>query len=141
VWLDGDWCWAMNPFIVNQENKNMVEDNITYLLRNFLTNSSFDYVLFSWVIHSEEIFSQLLERLSDLRFRVVKISLISTEAALKERLLRDLKLNLRDEGTIETSLNRLQLYQSMNTNKIDTTNLSVAETADKIIGIIHKEQM
>jgi regulator of PEP synthase PpsR (kinase-PPPase family) len=131
----------MNPFIVNQENKNMVEDNITYLLRNFLTNSSFDYVLFSWVIHSEEIFSQLLERLSDLRFRVVKISLISTEAALKERLLRDLKLNLRDEGTIETSLNRLQLYQSMNTNKIDTTNLSVAETADKIIGIIHKEQM
>lgn len=24
VWLDGDWCWMMNPFTVNDENKNMV---------------------------------------------------------------------------------------------------------------------
>ena len=21
VYLDGDWCWMMNPFIVNEENK------------------------------------------------------------------------------------------------------------------------
>jgi broad-specificity NMP kinase len=30
VWLDGDWCWMMNPFIVNDENKQMVEDNIMH---------------------------------------------------------------------------------------------------------------
>lgn len=24
VILDGDWCWNMNPFIVNEENKRMV---------------------------------------------------------------------------------------------------------------------
>ncbi len=24
VWLDDDWCWMMNPFTVNDENKNMV---------------------------------------------------------------------------------------------------------------------
>lgn len=24
VWLDGYWCWMMNPFTVNDENKNMV---------------------------------------------------------------------------------------------------------------------
>src|SRR5476649_2686108 len=40
VWLDGDWCWMINPFVVNDENKNMVVNNITYLLRNLLTNSS-----------------------------------------------------------------------------------------------------
>lgn len=50
VWLDGDWCWMMNPFIVNAENKKMVEDNIIHLLRNFLTNSSMETVIFSWVI-------------------------------------------------------------------------------------------
>ena len=33
VWLDGDWCWMMNPWVISEENKRMVEDNITYLLR------------------------------------------------------------------------------------------------------------
>ena len=23
VFLDGDWCWKMHPFIVNEETKNM----------------------------------------------------------------------------------------------------------------------
>ena len=41
VWLDGDWCWMMNPFIVTKENKKMVEDNIVFILRNFLNNSSY----------------------------------------------------------------------------------------------------
>lgn len=141
VWLDGDWCWMMNPFIVNEENKNMVVDNITHLIRNFLINSSFDYVLFSWVIHTEDIFDLLLERLTDLPFRVVKVTLICTEAALKDRLLNDMKHNMRDEGTVQTSLNRIPLYQSMNTKKIDTTNLSVSTTVDKIIEIIKNQQM
>ena len=30
VFLDGDWCWNMDPFIVNQDTKNMVLDNITH---------------------------------------------------------------------------------------------------------------
>jgi len=42
IWLDGDWCWMMNPFTVNDKNRNMVINNITYVLRNFLTNSSFE---------------------------------------------------------------------------------------------------
>ena len=21
VWLDGDWCWMIDPFVVNEENK------------------------------------------------------------------------------------------------------------------------
>ena len=38
-WLDGDNCWMMNPFIVNEENKKMVVDNITYILNSFIKNS------------------------------------------------------------------------------------------------------
>lgn len=33
VWLDGDWCWMMSPWVISERNKRMVEDNITYLLR------------------------------------------------------------------------------------------------------------
>lgn len=136
VWLDGDWCWMMNPFIVNQENKKMVEENITYLLRNYLTNSSFKYVIFNWVIHSEDIFNILLERLNDLEFEIIKITLICSEKSLKNRIIKDIKNNLRDVGGIDKSLERLQLYKNMDTIKIDTSNISILEAADKIMEVI-----
>lgn len=28
VWLDGDWCWMMNPWVFSEENKRMVEDKL-----------------------------------------------------------------------------------------------------------------
>lgn len=68
VWLDGDWCWMMQPWTVNDENIIMVENNINYLLHSFLTNTSFDYVIFSWVLHRKEMIDRLLARLSDLEF-------------------------------------------------------------------------
>ena len=45
-WLDGDNCWMMNPFIVNEENKKMVVDNITYILNSFIKNSNSQYIIF-----------------------------------------------------------------------------------------------
>ena len=35
AFLDGDWCWMMDPFIVNEETKKMVQDNIIHLLRSY----------------------------------------------------------------------------------------------------------
>jgi broad-specificity NMP kinase len=46
VYLDGDWCWNMNPFVVTVENEQMVINNITYLLKSFLENSNYKYVVF-----------------------------------------------------------------------------------------------
>ncbi|MCY6958326.1 AAA family ATPase [Clostridium brassicae] len=138
VWLDGDWCWMMNPFTVNDENKNMVVNNIIYLLRNFLNNSSFEYVIFNWVIHYEDIFNLVLQPLSDLEFEVIKITLICSKETLNKRIINDVQFNLRDGKELNTSLQRLELYKSMNTIKIDTTNISIAETVDKIIKIVCK---
>ena len=136
VWLDGDWCWMMNPFIPNEENRAMVEDNINHLLRNFLNNPSFEYVIFNWVIHSEDIFEMILNKLSDLEFEVSKITLMCSEESLKRRILKDIADNLRDEGCIERSIERLPLYENMDTIKIDTSNISVKETVKKIIEIV-----
>lgn len=138
VWLDGDWCWMMNPFVVNDENKNMVINNITYLLRSFLTNSSIQYVIFNWVIHVEDIFKDILEPLKDLSFNVIKITLTCSEETLKERILEDVKHNLRKESSINNSIERLELYKEMATKKIDTSNLSIFETVDEMIKIIQK---
>lgn len=136
VWLDGDWCWMMNPFTVNEENKRMVIQNIIFLLRNFLINSSFEYVLFDWVIPEEYIFDMILEKLNDLDFEVIKITLVCSENALKERINKDMKLGLRDKDCFRRSCERIPGYKNMNTVKIDNSDISVSETAEKIMEVI-----
>lgn len=132
VWLDGDWCWMMNPFVVNEENKEMVEANIDFLLRGFLTNSSYKYVLFNWVIPDDRITDRILKRLGDLDFQVYKISLISSPDMIKKRMI----LDNRPEEQIAKSIERLKLYQEMETHKIDTTSLNVEEVVREIHDII-----
>jgi len=132
VWLDGDWCWMMNPWVFNEENKKMVEDNIVFLLKNFLSNSTFEYVIFNWVIHREEIFKLILDELEDYKFQLHKITLICSENALVKRMKED----CRSAEVIKVSLQRLKAYESMNTIKIDTTNRTIQETVDKIIEIV-----
>ena len=63
VFLDGDWCWNMKPFVVSGETKAMVMDNIAHQLGNFLRCSAYEYVIFSWVMHREAILRDLLARL------------------------------------------------------------------------------
>lgn len=136
VYLDGDCCWNMNPFIVNEENKNMVINNITYLLRSYLKNSSFEYIIFSWVLHEQSIFKQILDPLSDLDFTLYNISLICSPKALKDRLNKDVELGIRNEEIINRSIERIPLYNKLDTIKIDTTLLSLDQTANEIIKII-----
>jgi cytidylate kinase len=136
VWLDGDWCWMMNPFIVNDENTRMVEDNIIYLLRSFITNSSFEHVIFSWVINTEEIFDMILKRINDLEFELFKITLICSEDRLKNRIVKDIKNNLREETGIEKSIEYLPQYENLNTIKLDTSNIGISEVIDKIVEIV-----
>ena len=132
VLLDGDWCWMMNPWVVDEENKQMVEDNILHLLKNFMRNSNFEYIIFNWVIHKAEILDAILEKLKDFKFDVYKISLICSESALRERMLND----SRDESNIETSVGRLKLYDDMDTIKIDTTNKTIDSIVDDILKFV-----
>lgn len=49
----GDWCWDMSPFIVTNETKKMVLDNISYLLNNFICCSGYKNIMFCWVMHEQ----------------------------------------------------------------------------------------
>lgn len=42
VFLDGDWCWDMDPFIVNEETKKIVMENICFLLNNYIKSSVYE---------------------------------------------------------------------------------------------------
>lgn len=128
VFLDGDWCWNMDPFIVNQDTKNMVLDNITHCLNNFIHTPGIENIIFCWVMHKQDIINQIIQKLDTEGVDIHLISLICE----KEELIKRMLIDRRDNQTIRKSLRYLELYKDLDTQKIDVTTLDVQKTIDKI---------
>ena len=139
VFLDGDWCWDMNPFVVTEETKAMVLDNITALLGNFLRCSAYDHVIFSWVMHQQSIVDTILGRLDLTDVKVVSVSLVCSREALLQRLYRDVEAGIRQPDILLRSPQRLNLYDSMNTEKIDTSRATVAQAVQEILRLAQNQ--
>lgn len=133
VLLDGDWCWDSHPFIVNDETKRIVKENICFMLNNFINSSSYQNIIFCWVMHQQEIIDELLSSLNLKDVEVVSISLICDQDVLKMRLMKDVESGKRHESIIERTIQRLSLYHSLNTIKIDVSHKTVDEVVEKII--------
>ena len=132
VFLDGDWCWDMRPFVVTEETKAMVESNIAHLLNGFLACSELENVIFCWVIHEQSILDNLINSLNLNGCTSHCFSLVSTERALIERISRDIAAGKRDSDTTERSVARIPLYDKLNTVKIDVSTISPADAAQRI---------
>ena len=132
VLLDGDWCWDMSPFVVNDQTKTMVLDNIAYLLNNFLLCSQFDHVIFCWVLHQREIIDMILKKISKNDFKFYLFALTCEPKTLIQRLNADIQLGKRERDVIDRSLPRLPLYRAINACLLDTTELSAVQTAKEI---------
>lgn len=128
VFLDGDWCWNMDPFIVNQDTKNMVLDNITHCLNNFIHTPGIENIIFCWVMHKQDIIDQIIQKLDTEGVDIHLISLICE----KEELIKRMLIDRRDNQTIRKSLQYLELYKDLDTQKIDVTTLDVQKKIDKI---------
>lgn len=133
VFLDGDWCWDADPFLVNDDTKKMVMENISFLLNNFIHCSYYDNIIFCWVMHEQEIINQLLERLDTKECTIKIISLLCREKQLVDRLKKDVCLGLRTAEVIKRSVERIPLYDKLQTEKIDTSEITVEQTADIIL--------
>ena len=133
VFLDGDWCWDMNPFIVNDETKTMVMNNICYLLNNFIESSVYENIIFCWVMHEQNIIDEILSRVNTDECNIHLISLICDKDSLKSRLQKDVDKGIRTDDIINRSLERLELYENLLTQKVDVSTLTPTEVADYII--------
>ena len=133
VFLDGDWCWDMHPLIVNEETKAMVLDNICHLLNNFIHCSSYENIIFCWVMHEQSIIDDILKKLDTSNLNIKSISLISDEASLTQRIAKDIASNLRQPDVLKRSLERLAMYQEPNTIKIDTSNKDIPTIINTIL--------
>lgn len=132
VFLDGDWCWSMRPFVVNENTKEMVIDNITYVLNNFIHCPEYENIIFCWVMNDYSIIDKVLSKLDLEECRVKLFSLIATEEALTERLKKDIEGGIRKEDSIKRSLEKSMSYDGMETEKIDVSEISPKCAAKKI---------
>ena len=132
VLLDGDWCWNMQPFTVTDETKAMVMENIACLLRNFLQCSAYENIIFCWVMHDRAIIDEIVRRLRGLEFSLRVFSLTLPERTLKRRIKKDVRRGLRTPDVLDRSIERLPLFDGMDTMKIDVGRVTPRQAAERI---------
>ena len=135
VMLDGDWCWDADPFIVNDETKAMVMDNICHLLNSFLRSTVYRNIVFCWVMDQQSIIDEIQSRLDTTGCKVSVISLLASEETLRQRILSDVQGGTRTIDVLQQSLDRLTRYQDIKSLKVRTDGKCVQVIADEIIGL------
>lgn len=130
VYLDGDWCWNINPFRVTDETRAMVLDNITATLSRFLSSPELDYVIFGWVMHQPEVARDILARLSLDNVKLYQFTLMCSKYALCHRIEADIRAGLRGPDVLKRSMEYLPLYDRQATVKIATDGLLPQEIAE-----------
>lgn len=132
VFLDGDWCWDASPFQVTDETKVLVVDNICYLLNNFIHCSAYENIIFCWVMHQQSIIDSITVKLDLSNCTLRKISLLVDENTLRKRLSGDVSKGVRCEDVIKRSVERIAMYEELDTIKISTNGKTVKRIADEI---------
>lgn len=133
AFLDGDWCWDMEPFMVTEETKALVQDNILHTLGGFLACPAFETVIFCWVLHRQEIIDGLLARLDLRDVQAWVFTLMATPEALRCHIKKDIAAGLRTPDALSRSLERLALYGAMGTEKLFVQGRTPAELAREIM--------
>lgn len=132
AWLDGDWCWMVNPYPgKTAEQKIYVEKAFGYILDGYLNDPNTHTVFFSWCIHSNFMFELVTERITYTDYKLKKIALICDT----EEHIRRLKADNRREEQI-TNHGNMEKYRALDAHLIDTTKLSVSDTVKEILLLI-----
>ena len=132
VFLDGDWCWNAEPWIVNEETKKMVLANICFMLNQFIKCSAYENIVFCWVMHEKSIIDTILAGIDKTNCDVKVISLLCSEDTLRERLEKDIHAGIRTIDVIKRSIERIPLYEALSTKKIYTDGKSIKEIVNEI---------
>ena len=128
VWLDGDWCWMSNPWTVTEETKRMAENNMAFLLNSFLNCSEYEFILYSWIFRSDELFGIIFNKMKSNDFMLYKYTLTCSQDAFLKRL-EDAG---RDKRQFPMCIESLFQCESTESENIDTTHSSVEEVASTL---------
>jgi hypothetical protein len=82
---------------------------------------------------SASIVDEIISRLDTQGCKVHLISLVFSIEALKKRLIKDVDAGNRKEDILLRSLERIPLYEQLNTTKVDVSNITAEQAANFII--------
>lgn len=88
-----------------------------------------------WVMHEQSIIDDLLSHLDLKDVKVISISLVCQKEALEKRIQKDIDQGIRKPDVLARSVERLEMYQKLNTYKIDVSNKTIEEVVKEIIKV------
>ena len=131
AYLDGDWCWCVNPFSVEDKRLRNGDKSMSFILSNYL-QSEFDYVFFTSVVLTDSgIRENILKNITADDYEVIGYTLTCSEVTLVKR--HDER---GDEG--DTNFFWLHLPPYSTDIVIHTDNKSVEEIAQEMKKYIDK---
>lgn len=115
----------------SDENKVMVEKNISFLLNSFIENKSFDYIIFSWVLHRQDLIDRLFSSLDEV-VTLHHFSLTCDEGSLRRHMAEQNRI----KDQIMRSIENISQYEMLNTQKIDVSHIQPSEVVKVIMSAI-----
>ena len=132
AYLDGDWCWCVNPFSVKDKRLRSGDKSMSFVLSNYL-NSEFEYVFFTSVVLTDPtIRENILKDIAATDYEVIGFTLTCSEETLVKR--HDQR---GDKG--ETNFHWLHLLPYPTDIVIHTDGKTIREIAQELKRYIDKE--
>ena len=134
--VDSDWCRAMNPY-----NMDTVIENIYALMKNYILCPDVETIIFPYGFHGDRKhrFETVTDKLqkNGIDFEIFTVVLT---CSLDENIRRA-KTDLRDDERIRRGVeNTYHFYDEFDCPKIDTTNLTAAQTAENIMSLLNERR-
>ena len=90
-----------DPFVVNEETKTMMMQNIAFLLAQCLCCTVYENIVFCWVMDEQEIIDSIVDAVSYKEaVRIAAFSLVGSEKCLTKRLEKDVANGIRQPDIV-----------------------------------------
>ena len=137
AYVDSDWCRVMNPFAFSESTKETVAENIYCLLRNYLSCSDVNTVVFTYAWHGERkgIYEKVMKKLHNepIAFKLTMIVLKCSKDENIKRAIQDGRDEIRIKRGMEMTFS---YYDNFDYPCIDTTIMTPAAVAHQIMHMV-----
>lgn len=133
VYLDGDAIWNSHPQIRDAETRKMAQQNVHYLLNQYLDSTAYSHVIFTWPMTDESKLVTAMEGLDLSNVHVVSVLLVCDSYVQRQRLEQRTGEDALPPDEIAAALMQGRTRRAMRSFLVDTTQQSPEESAAQIV--------
>lgn len=146
AYLEGDWVFNMSPFVINDNTRNMLHNNIKTVISNYFI-AGYQNVILSWVLHEQSTIDRIIKDVTEQvneDINVYSITLFSGKDTLKYRLKNRMErgsfqLETSFKEYYEIALDRMERSMRVNSIKIDTDKINPVQVKNEIMNLVFSE--